>query len=562
MLSRNWLLNVTVVDNKIVKTEIDDKGRKFVNEIETSFPLYIAPYKRKLETIEKTKCMLEEIPFVKKVQVEEWFFPPWYEKREPVIKIEVNQISHVYLLEKMLREKNIGKRINYQPPIEVLAFRKHGLVPCTFENEDPWNIDYEVPTLRVGFIKLYGNNIKKIAIYNYEVGLEEERLIYRDFLEEEDVLGNQKMINNLHILFDPDNIIKTPKNNGIVVIRKQENPIESMHGLIELCRLSSLPLGRVALSSIGEILTTIESLHALEEKKVIPYVRENRDYWRTIGEIIDYDRGGLVGTPFPGIYENVIQLDFSSLYPNIIAKNNISPETVNNPYCDNYYKRDELPHPICLEKKGIVSQVLKKLVERREELKKRKEYVYTEREKALKWIMVASFGYLGYRNSRFGSLHAYENVTSIARQIITKSIEISEKLGYTVIHYIVDSLFLKPENPKISEDGLVKKIREDTGYKLKLEGKYIWLVIPETKTNLGNGASNRYYGLKENMELVIKGSRCGWKKSPVLIDRKKTWKLAEYLYNHNSPRKLCEDLERQASKLGLKVYIMSYFLPL
>ena len=35
--------------------------------------------------------------------------------------------------------------------------------------------------------------------------------------------------------------------------------------------------------------------------------------------------------PEPGVYEKVHQIDFTSLYPSIIVKYNLSPETIEHP---------------------------------------------------------------------------------------------------------------------------------------------------------------------------------------------------------------------------------------
>ena len=45
------------------------------------------------------------------------------------------------------------------------------------------------------------------------------------------------------------------------------------------------------------------------------------------------DRGGLYLDSKPGIYTDVIELDFASLFPSIIATRNISPETLNCACC-------------------------------------------------------------------------------------------------------------------------------------------------------------------------------------------------------------------------------------
>ena len=50
---------------------------------------------------------------------------------------------------------------------------------------------------------------------------------------------------------------------------------------------------------------------------------------KTAWELMMTDRGGLYLDSKPGVYKDVIELDFASLFPSIIATRNISPETLN-----------------------------------------------------------------------------------------------------------------------------------------------------------------------------------------------------------------------------------------
>ena len=45
-------------------------------------------------------------------------------------------------------------------------------------------------------------------------------------------------------------------------------------------------------------------------------------------DLLISDRGGLILDSVVGIHEDVIELDFASLYPNIMFTHNISPETL------------------------------------------------------------------------------------------------------------------------------------------------------------------------------------------------------------------------------------------
>ena len=64
-------------------------------------------------------------------------------------------------------------------------------------------------------------------------------------------------------------------------------------------------------------------------------------------ELLVADRGGLVFTPKTGFHANVAELDFVSEYPSIMARFNISPETINCPCCPDAPRVPELGYRVC-----------------------------------------------------------------------------------------------------------------------------------------------------------------------------------------------------------------------
>ncbi len=53
------------------------------------------------------------------------------------------------------------------------------------------------------------------------------------------------------------------------------------------------------------------------------------------------------------------------------------------------------------------------------------------------------FGYLGYKNARFGRIEAHEAVTAHGRDKLLTAKEISEAAGFTVLHGLTDCLWLQ-----------------------------------------------------------------------------------------------------------------------
>jgi DNA polymerase II len=64
---------------------------------------------------------------------------------------------------------------------------------------------------------------------------------------------------------------------------------------------------------------------------------------------------------------------------------------------------------------------------------------------ALKWLLVVCFGYLGYKNARFGKIESHEAVTAMSRELMLQAKEVAEDMGFTVLHMYVDCLFVQQE---------------------------------------------------------------------------------------------------------------------
>jgi DNA polymerase elongation subunit (family B) len=209
-----------------------------------------------------------------------------------------------------------------------------------------------------------------------------------------------------------------------------------------------------------------------------------------------------------GIHERIAEVDFTSLYPSIMVRHNISPETVDCRCCPSTTKLvPELGYRICQRQLGLVPRVLKPVIERRIELKRLvranapHKDIYDQRQKVLKWLLVTCFGYTGYKNARFGRIECHESINAYGRDILLRTTEMAEERGFRILHGIVDSLWLEGKGDAQS---LCDDVSKDIGIPLILDGIYKWIVfLPATTT--GVGALNRYYGLFENGELKLRG---------------------------------------------------------
>src|SRR5207247_1575 len=180
-------------------------------------------------------------------------------------------------------------------------------------------------------------------------------------------------------------------------------------------------------------------------------------------------------------YEQVGELDFSAMYPTMMARFNISPETIGCACCPDS-RVPEINYTVCRRRRGRVPQVPDHPLERRLYYKQRKQATtgsqrasYDQRQTALKWCLVTSFGYLGYRNARFGRIEAHEAVTAFAREMLLRAKEVAESHGFRMLHALVESMWLqRPGATRADYDAPAQAVTGATGAPICVAGRPAW----------------------------------------------------------------------------------------
>jgi DNA polymerase elongation subunit (family B) len=286
-------------------------------------------------------------------------------------------------------------------------------------------------------------------------------------------------------------------------------------GLIEIARTCRVPLHTASRSSIGSSMSSLQFYQAVKDEMLIPRNKSIPEAFKSAYELLIGDRGGFVYEPQVGIHEGVGEVDFSSMYPSLMVKKNISAETVLCKCCpDSRLRVPELNYHICEKREGIVPKALKLVVSKRLRYKRLREetqdpklkQVYDNRQMALKWILVTCFGYLGYRNAKFGTVDGHIGVCAFGRDTFLKAARMAESRGFEVIHGIVDSLWLKKEDATIQEySDLCMETSKEIGVPLNFEGRYKWIVFLPSKMHPRIGVLNRYYGVMESGKVKVRG---------------------------------------------------------
>ncbi|MDS0257680.1 type B DNA-directed DNA polymerase [Thermoplasmatales archaeon AK] len=286
-----------------------------------------------------------------------------------------------------------------------------------------------------------------------------------------------------------------------------------LEGLMETSRTSGLPIVDVSKVTTGTAVSSMEEYIAVGNGVLIPLYKDDHEAQKSASTLLRTDMGGMVFQPDPGIYTDVYEIDFSSMYPSIIVRYNLSPETLGG--CGDFHVPGT-PYYVDMKRRGFLSMALDQLLKRRLYYKSIKglSETYERRDAALKWMLLTSFGYTGYKNAKFGRIEVHESVTAIGRDLLVRSANIARKHGFQVIHGIVDSLWIRGNG---DVDKVIKEIGEDTGIGIVLDGHYRWIAFLPARSGLG--ALNRYFGLRYDGSFKVRGIDIRRRDAPPIVKR-------------------------------------------
>lgn len=285
---------------------------------------------------------------------------------------------------------------------------------------------------------------------------------------------------------------------------------------IERSELTGMPLDRITAS-----IAAFDSLYIREARKrglVSPTTR-----YREKEERI---KGGYVHSTKSGIFNNVLVMDFKSLYPSILCTFNIDPAAHLEA---KEAKKEKNPiespnHEFFKNEEGVLPHIIHYLHKAREHAKKEKKELASY---AIKTIMNSFWGVLASPNCRYFNLNMANAITAFAREIIQTTAKEIEKKGYKVIYSDTDSVFVETNLEKDKANKLGKELQENINnfYKdyvkktynrpsyleLQFDKQFISMIIPQLRMQKEDGeqkaAKKRYAGLvekdgKEELEIT------------------------------------------------------------
>jgi DNA polymerase-2 len=230
--------------------------------------------------------------------------------------------------------------------------------------------------------------------------------------------------------------------------------------------------------------------------------------------------GGYVMDSRPGLYKNVLVLDFKSLYPSIIRTFQIDPLGLAAPGDD--------PVPGFLEAQfaregAILPELIEELWQARDQAKRNRDAALSQ---AVKILMNSFYGVLGSPGCRFYDARLASSITRRGHEIIQKSRDRIEAQGHGVIYGDTDSLFVllgervgeseaKATGANLAimlndwwQNELEREFHLDSFLEIEFETLYLRFLMPTVRGEQ-TGSKKRYAGLVRTgdggTEVIFKG---------------------------------------------------------
>ncbi len=281
--------------------------------------------------------------------------------------------------------------------------------------------------------------------------------------------------------------------------------------------LLKLSITRIKLS--GLLIDRLGMMTAAFDHFYLPRLHRQGFVAGNIGDLknTSHAAGGYVLDPKPGIYDDVVVLDFKSLYPSIIQTFKIDPlsrvlSKENTILTPNGIKFSFSRH--------ILPDFIKQLMELRGKAKKDGDKHLSQ---AIKILMNSFYGVMGSFGCRFYHPDLPTAITGTGQWLLLSSKEFLTGLGYNVVYGDTDSLFVqlkKGEGKKADYNGeyLARKVNDywkerlsadfsvDSHLEMEYEKYYKKFIITLARGS-ESGAKKRYAGLllkdgKETLDFV------------------------------------------------------------
>src|SRR5918996_5116351 len=125
------------------------------------------------------------------------------------------------------------------------------------------------------------------------------------------------------------NVITKQSEHIVIIYIRDKTEYVSLIELVEKARFSYLPFKLASKYGMLRLIDSRITFELIRRNFVVPKkntVSQHHEEIRTLENIIEMDKAGMIISPQIGLHENVAVLDFNDEYANIITRHNISYE--------------------------------------------------------------------------------------------------------------------------------------------------------------------------------------------------------------------------------------------
>ncbi|MFN3384111.1 MAG: DNA-directed DNA polymerase [Archaeoglobaceae archaeon] len=264
----------------------------------------------------------------------------------------------------------------------------------------------------------------------------------------------------------------------------------------ELSRLIRLPLDDVSRMGRGKQVDWLLLGEARKLNEIAPNAIEVSEGYE----------GALVIEPERGLHENVVELDFASMYPSIMVAFNISPETLS---AKGENVAPEVGYRFRKSPDGFFKRILVSLIEKRREIKKKMKEMDEDdpryrildiKQQTLKVLTNSFYGYMGWGGARWYCRECAEATTAWGRHFIKTSAKIASEMGFKVLYGDTDSIFISNqmdlEKLSAEVEKLIARISKELPVQIEVAEIFRTIFFVEKK---------RYAGITVDGKIFVRG---------------------------------------------------------
>ena len=330
-------------------------------------------------------------------------------------------------------------------------------------------------------------------------------IIYAEYRQDRSILNSIR------------NVSAEQSNQTVVVHIRDTIEDISLVEMVEKARCSYLSLKLASKYGMLRLIDSRITYELIRRDFVVPKqntVSKQHEEIRTLENIIDMDKAGMIISSQIGLHENVAVLDFNDEYANIITRHNISYENFSNDFV-----RDERTAILPL----IVQELVAKRVRLKQFLKTQlsDSVLYSNCEASLdmlKQILVCLYGTSGSIWNRYSDVKVFEEINKLARQILLKTKDIVQQAGFDLIYADTDAVFLKKKDAtRKNYEEIMNQLIREIGLQMTLEFHYKFLILLYVEADEKMEARKHYYGLTYDNQLITRGIETRRHDSPTFI---------------------------------------------